>query len=617
MTRALLLVAATALVGVLMLTPAYPGVAVAAGGSTLARPEDPVVLTGADVASLNGIAPGDLVAFRYDAVWVQIPVQVDERDVKNFGALYNNLLPAPYSSVSMLQYTDTGTFAGADSNPLLDSNDEIAFMANDAGGIPPTFSEPSNVIASTGIQLTIADPLDIGAMGYVYLFQQDGSLNPSAGQSYVNYAFNLLSGPYKTTYTLGDTHPALAGNPENSTITTPNYTYHFGDRWQEDQMKISIGGATNVDILDRHKAMFAPGNCVRTEDTFDGYKDTQPIEGAFVANKSGPVRAIRSYIGANSGPLTEREHVFYAQRQDIRTYLRVHAIPSIADFFDYSPAASGMTYYNDLNTGGVTVDGVQETPVAGAIQWQMMTGAQGTVVLAGSTSTNIPGFAYTSYYYDKSMPVTVPQCTGDTESYGSSGVYVAPPGGIPCTDPGTGCTSYINTTNTLYYAGPSQLVSAAQALNNQAKIPLTYTATAWQDLLGDADGDGIVNGVDNCASVPNAGQTNSDAANAAANRPGTDASGDECDTDDDGDGYTDAQEAPLAKNPLVYCVQMRADVDGDHSVTILDLSLIAQSYGQPVPPAPARRSQDADASITILDLSKVATVFMQSVSVCP
>ncbi len=613
--RTLLLGATIALVGMSVLAPIRPDAAIAAGGSTLARPEDPVVLTGADIPLLNGIATSDLVAFRYDAGWVQIPVQVDERDTKSFLAIYNNLTP-PSTNVSILQYTDTTTFTGPDSNPLLDSNDEIAFMSDDAGGIPPTFSEPAHTLTATGVQLTLADPLDIGAMGYVYLFRQDGTLSPGAGQSYVSYAFNLLSGNYKTTYKLGDTHPLLTGNPEDSTIATANYTYHFGDRWQEDEMRISIGSAMDVDILDRHKAMFAPGICVRTEDTFDGYKDTQPIEGAFVANKSGPVRAIRSYIGANSGPLTEREHIFYAQRQDIRTYLRVHAIQSIIDFFDYSPAASGMTYYNDLNTGGLTIDGVQETPAAGAIQWQMVTGAQGTVVMAGSTSTNIPGFAYTSYYYDKSAPVTVPQCSGDTESYGSSGVYVAPSGGIPCTDPGTSCTNYLNTTNTLYYAGPSQPVSAAQDLNNQAKIPLTYAASAWQDLLGDADGDGIVNGVDNCVSVINPGQTNSDAANGGANRPGADASGDECDTDDDGDGYTDAQETPLAKNPLVYCVQMRADVDGDQSITILDLSLIAQSYGQGVPPAPVRRSQDADASITILDLSKVATVFMQSVSVC-
>src|SRR5712691_8482433 len=62
-----------------------------AGGRTLNRPEDPVVLTGADVPTLTGIAPHDLVAFRYsDGAWEQIPVQVDERDLKTFSNVYNS-----------------------------------------------------------------------------------------------------------------------------------------------------------------------------------------------------------------------------------------------------------------------------------------------------------------------------------------------------------------------------------------------------------------------------------------------------------------------------------------------------------------------------------------------
>ncbi len=439
MKRAAVLLALTALAGVSN-APMRNGTAAAAGGSTLTREEDPVVLTGADVPSLAGIAPGDLVAFRYDTAWVQIPVQVDERDVKTFGTIYNN---PPASTITALQYTDAGTFTGPDSNTTLDANDEIAFMAQDAGGVPPVFSTPGAVIPGSGVRISVSEPLAVGQTGYVYLFRHDGSLDPGAGQAYVMYTFNLLSGGYKTTYTLGDTHPLLLGNPENSTVVTPNYSYHFGDRWQEDEMRVSVGGATNVDILDRHKALFAPGICGRSEDTFDGYINTLPIEGAFVVNKSGPVRAIRSYVGANSGPLTEREHIFYARRQDIRTYLRVHAIPSVMDFIDYSPAASGMTYYNNLNTGGVSIDGVPDSVTAGPIQWQMATGAQGTVVQTAAFATNIAGFAYTSYYLDTSAPPALTgseaQCTGDGSAYGSSGVWVTPPPpGIPCTDPGMG-----------------------------------------------------------------------------------------------------------------------------------------------------------------------------------
>jgi hypothetical protein len=474
-------VAVVVVVAALGLLSLHAETASAAGGSTLNRPEDPAVLTGGDLPTLTGIAPHDIVGFRWDGAWTQIPVQVDQRDTKTFTTVYNGVIT---SSVSELFYVDPNTWTGLDSNPNFDADDELTFMSNDAGGKAVTSVQPAHTVASSGVQVAITDPLVPSQMGWVYLFHSDGSLDPAAGQSYVSYTFSLNSGSYKGTYTLGDTHPALAGNPENSTVTTPNYSYHFGDRWQEDQMKVTVGGATGVDILDRHKAMFAPGNCVRTEDTFDGYVNTLPIEGAFVANKSGPVRAIRSFVGANSGPLTERDEVFYAQRQDIRTELRVHTIPSVMDLFDYSPAASGMTYYNDLNTGGVTVDGVPDGMTAGQIHWQMITGAQGTVVMSGATSTNISGFTYTSYYEDnKTNPTT--QCTGDAFAYGTSGVYVTGiPGGIPCTDPGLGCTAFLNSTSTLYYEPPSQTIATAQALNARANAPLTLAVQPWPPSVG-------------------------------------------------------------------------------------------------------------------------------------
>jgi hypothetical protein len=524
-------------------------------------------MTGADVPSLAGIAPGDLVAFKYDAGWQQIPVQVDERAAKDFGPIYNQAS----IGVTEVQYTDSGTFTGADPNPTLDPDDEIAFMARDAGDPAGAAAEPAGVIAGTGLQLTITDPIDAGT-GYVYLFAQDGSLDAGAGQQYVSYTFNLLSGPYLSTYDLDDTHPELDGNPENSTITTASYTYHFGDRWQADALTISTAGASNVDILDRHKPLFGPGFCVRSEDTFDGYVDTQPIEGAFVINKSGPVRAIRSYVGANSGPLTQREHVFYDQRQDIRTFLRVHAIPSVMDFMDYSPAANGMTYYNDLNLAGVAIDGNPESPALGAITWELVDGPQGALFMSHAATTNIQGFTYTSYYLDDSTPSTA-QCTGDATAYGSSGLYVNQ--SIPNTDPWQGGTSILHTTRTMYFLPPGQDATDAAALDTRARAPLAVSSAPWP-ASGDSDSDGINDAADNCATIANPSQQNTDAApldNGLA--PGDeatilrgDALGDACDGDDDNDGLSDTLEGVF---PIPGCsvasaatVPLDMDSDGDH-----------------------------------------------------
>ena len=97
--------------------------------------------------------------------------------------------------------------------------------------------------------------------------------------------------------------------------------------------------ATGVDILDGHKNQFAIGNCGRSNATFaDG-------EGAFVANIDGPVRGIRSYIGANSGPQTQRTHLMYREQEVIVTDLRVHDIPAMLDLIDLQRGGIGMTYH--------------------------------------------------------------------------------------------------------------------------------------------------------------------------------------------------------------------------------------------------------------------------------
>ena len=84
------------------------------------------------------------------------------------------------------------------------------------------------------------------------------------------------------------------------------------------------------------------------------------------------------------------------------------------------------------------------------------------------------------------------------------------------------------------------------------------------------------------------------------------------------DIQTDAEIA-IGKNPGVYCNTMRADVDGDGNVTILDFSRVAVYYTSTVPPAPARYDQGLpprDNRITILDFSAMALRFGQSRDVC-
>jgi hypothetical protein len=281
----------------------------------------------------------------------------------------------------------------------------------------------------------------------------------------VRYSFQLLSGAYKQTYRFQD-----GPNPENSLVTGAYYRHHFSDRWTSDRIQVTAPGSSGADILDRHKALFAPGNCVRSENTFNDQ------EGAFITNKVGPVRAIRSYIGANSGPNTQRDHVFYDRREDLRTYLRVHAIPSIMDFMDYSAAATGMTYRNDLNQSGLTIDGTPETPTAGAQAWEQVTGPQGSITHVGLLQTTFATPGLTSYYLDDSTP-PVTQCTGDGAAIGSSGLHLQ--GGIPCTDPQLGCSARLTGIRVMYFGPPGATAAGATTLRNGVVQPLATTALRW------------------------------------------------------------------------------------------------------------------------------------------
>ena len=434
-------------------------------GCTLNRPEDPVVLTGAQVASLADVSAGDVVAFRWVNGWDQVPVQVDERKTVDFGTVYNSTAMGFVTTV----YADPGTFTGADGNADVDANDEVAFMAKDVGPEAPVdAAEPAGVVAGSGVKVKVRSTLGSTTRdAWVYLFERSGGLSPGAGESYVNYDFRLLSGAYKTTYKLQD-----GPNPENTTVTTPFYVDHFSDRWLNDQLKVKAGNASEVDIIDRHKSLLGPGNCGRSEDTFDD------AEGAFIANRAGPVRAIRSYIGANSGPLTQREHIFYEQRQEIRTFLRVHGgIPGPIDFFDYSPAAVGMTYRNSVNSGGVRIDGTPDTVAAGQLGWESVDGPQGGLSIAHAVSTDIADLVFSSFYFDDSTPGggAETQCTGDTQAIGQSGPWVRA-SSLPNTDPRTAGFKSLTSIRTIYFEEPGKANGAARAAQAASGFQLNVSA---------------------------------------------------------------------------------------------------------------------------------------------
>ena len=408
------------------------------------RDSEPLVLTGTDLPLLLGSDPRDVVAFSWFGSWRQVPVQVDERKMID----YRPVRQLPFNNGNEFRemaYADPDTWAEADGvpqtvtnpgdrgsgavisgttgDPTVDENDEIAMMTEDAGGSAAGKPAPGGVVAGTRTPVKITDPLDPDSSRFIYLFRTDSGLNPDAGTDYVSYrqiySPGLLGG-YRDGYnysSIGDNVNGPPVNPEDSRVKTSRYEIGIPGRWMIDRLVIAAGEG-EADILDGDKSTVSPTGCGRNELTFSRGG------GGFIANIDGPVRAIRSFIGANSGTFTQREYIFYEGMFENRTFLRVH--PGINQFvtaMDLSPDAIGMTYRNQLNPDGVTIDGIPDAPVAGPFDWEQFSGAMGSVTNVARYESDIEGLVRSSYYQDDATPPSNSSmlCSGDDHSYGAAG----------------------------------------------------------------------------------------------------------------------------------------------------------------------------------------------------
>ncbi|MGB0121732.1 MAG: hypothetical protein WBP55_12350, partial [Solirubrobacterales bacterium] len=386
--------------------------------------------------------------------------------------------------------------------------DELVFMGRDNGNQVPAGSVPTpdGVVEAPGVEVKVTDPID-GASAYVYLFRSKGKLDPAAGKQYVDYDFNLINlSPGKT---LANGYGFLnTNNPEDSTVTTPFYKLHSTDRWMEDRLEIHAGGSTGVDILDREVAQATLKGCNRSQYTFSGNwtlgsvtRDGDSDEGTYVTVKSGPVRAIRSYMGANSGPYVQKEHIYYEQREDSQIFLRVHPMLDLYAWTDYSDSATGMTYRNFKNQDGVTVDGVPDALVPatnadfapGMVAWEQLSGPQGSVSTITSAETDMDPSDFGSYYLDDSTPVASDekQCGGDGKSFGASGFGIGvATKSTPNTDPRYGNENNpaknLTVNRVRYFDTPEAGATEAARDAAQVKQPLEAASSVFEPGAGKA-----------------------------------------------------------------------------------------------------------------------------------
>jgi len=192
----------------LLIAVSIPGLARSAD-KTLTRVEDFVVVTGKDVPALIGARVSDLRLYACEAGKCQAaPLQVDKVDE-------NGRYVFP-------------TDANADRDgSALDPNDEISFMAEDAGDSAPKGFAPQT--DAKGMSIELIDPLDDGR-AWVYLFNAPGSM-PPATADYIDYV--LEDG--------------------TALLKSPQYELGWGEGMiNADNMRLATaGGELSPDLLDR------------------------------------------------------------------------------------------------------------------------------------------------------------------------------------------------------------------------------------------------------------------------------------------------------------------------------------------------------------------------------
>ena len=375
----------------------------------------------------QGVPVDEVAAYRWNGTrFVEVPVQVDER-FPYFLANGNSDFSTYSGTDEELTYVwdveawnrTAGTCfaehpAGVpirtpDPVPGLDDDDEIVFMASDAGAkAPATATGPTGTGASRQ-EVAVVDPLNAGATSYVYLFRQPKGSSFSANKGYVKFERNADADEYidRNSFAaddpekLGTSNTGYGANlsgtvcetaPDGTTtvrestdrfprdgqvVKTDAYKMVASGRWMVREMHVDRPGKAGYgpDLIDRWKGR-AFQQSPDSQISVVGFEDEQvnwEANASLLGWRSGPVRAIREVWGADSGTNVTKTELYYRDAVAFRYRVRVHPIPSdgLYTSWDYNRSVAS-TYYNMVKPDGVAIDGVNddvgnvdEIPVSG------------------------------------------------------------------------------------------------------------------------------------------------------------------------------------------------------------------------------------------------------------
>ena len=262
----------------------------------------------------------------------------------------------------------------------LDHDDEVAFMARDAGPAAPSGAElPKGIAELRPVRVT--DPYKATEPRFVYLGKASGEKEPQrSDEDYVRYTRDADADRFEKSESsyegYGNARRGVVcdadGNvieenvrrrpKDTATIKTDRYRFRYDGRWLMTDVRIDDGEGYGPDLVDRWKAR-AFQQDPSSETPCCGYEEEDTNWGGsstLLGERTGPVRVIRETWGADSGTNVIRRETFYRDEVRQKNFLRVHVIPPLDGIYaqwDFNAGAVDR-YYNSAGPAeGVAVDG--------------------------------------------------------------------------------------------------------------------------------------------------------------------------------------------------------------------------------------------------------------------
>ncbi len=415
--------------------------------STLNRPYGPVVLQSDKFSafSSNAAPISQLFLYRYNnanSSWEQIPWQIDQVEPDS------------------LDPTKTTFFRTGDG--LLDSLDELSFMAKDAGGKAPDNNWVNDASARgfPRYEIELNDPLPSGGRGYVYLYR---STTLSASPSPVDY---------------------VSYDSPNDIIRGKGYEEGHSANGIQNSILVPVGeGGSGTDFLDRLKLR------VQVKTFLTITIDENSFNKTGIKFRDGRIRVIRelteqiALINVDVPLLIK----YYGYSFVLNTSLNLTNISGVAllrQSFDFESnvASAGAKWYNQNAPSVITVDGNPDNvdnalAVVNApnLNWYMQSSGHGSFVGIFSVPSGL-GNLQRFYYRDDVSGGTNDGTTdtGTNGAYGESGLWIT----------GTNITGVFSLDLTNYVLGKDQPRDVGEALRNQTSQPLQANVHAQSFTTG-------------------------------------------------------------------------------------------------------------------------------------